>query len=135
MSELDDLSDKELGQLRGELDEFSDRVYWLVRQVPPGRVVTYGQIALYAGSPRAARAVGNLMRNSLQAGVELPWHRVINASGGISYKGDFARAELQRRLLEDEGVIFGHNGKCDLGRFRWEPEVVFWEDASNPGKS
>ncbi|QDG54421.1 cysteine methyltransferase [Persicimonas caeni] len=128
MRELPDLSSEELAEIRRELDEFSDRVYWLAQQVPPGEVVTYGQLALYAGSPRAARAVGTLMRNSLSNGVEVPWQRVINASGGISFKGDYARAELQRRLLEDEGVVFDSNTKCDLKRFRWEPDVLFWED-------
>lgn len=127
MRELPDMTEAQLDALRDELDVFGDRVYWLVRQVPEGRVVTYGQIALYAGSPRAARAVGTLMRNSLENGVELPWQRVINASGGISFKGDFARAELQRRLLHDEGVVFGSNGKCDLKRYRWDPPVTFWE--------
>lgn len=128
MRELPDLTKEELDAIRRELDEFSDRVYWVTQQIPPGRVATYGQLALYAGSPRAARAVGTLMRNSRANGVEVPWQRVINASGGISFKGDFARAELQRRLLEDEGVVFGSNGKCDLSRFRWEPQVLFWED-------
>ncbi|MFP4597186.1 MAG: MGMT family protein [Persicimonas sp.] len=127
MRELPDLSDDQLDAIRADLDEFSDRVYWIVQQVPAGQVVTYGQIALLAGSPRAARAVGTLMRNSLANGVELPWHRVINASGGISFKGDFARAELQRRLLDEEGVVFGDNGKCDLEEYRWEPDVLFWE--------
>jgi methylated-DNA-protein-cysteine methyltransferase-like protein len=128
MRELPELTDTELDLIRDDLTEFSDRVYWLVQQVPPGRVVNYGQIALYAGSAGAARAVGTLMRNSLANGVEVPWQRVINASGGISFKGDFARAELQRRLLEDEGVVFGGNAKCDLARYRWEPDVLFWED-------
>lgn len=127
MRELPELSDEQLDAIRADLDEFSDRVYWLVQQVPAGQVVTYGQIALLAGSPRAARAVGTLMRNSLANGVELPWQRVINASGGISFKGDFARAELQRRLLDEEGVVFGNNGKCDLEQYRWEPDVLFWE--------
>ncbi len=127
MRELPDLSDAQLDAIRADLDEFSDRVYWLVQQVPAGHVVTYGQVALLAGSPRAARAVGTLMRNSLANGVELPWHRVINASGGISFKGDFARAELQRRLLDEEGVVFGNNGKCDLEQYRWDPDVFFWE--------
>lgn len=125
--ELPDLSEPQLEAIRAELDSFGDRVYWLVAQVPTGRVVTYGQIALYAGSPRAARAVGNLMRTSLKKGVEVPWHRVINASGGISSKGDVERAELQRRLLEGEGVAFDAAGRCDLERFRWEPDVLFWE--------
>ncbi len=128
MRELPDLSDDELQAIREELDEFSDRVYWLTQQIPDGVVVTYGQLALYAGSPNAARAVGSLMRNSLQNGVDVPWHRVINASGGISSRGDIARAELQRRLLADEGVVFKANGTCDLSDFRWQPDVLFWED-------
>ena len=131
MRELPDLTDDQLDAIRRELDEFSDRIYWLTQQIPPGRVATYGQLALYAGSPRAARAVGTLMRNSLSNGVDVPWQRVINASGGISFKGDLARAELQRRLLEDEGVVFGNNSKCDLKQFRWQPDVLFWEDETN----
>lgn len=111
-----------------ELDTFMDRVYWLVQAVPSGSVATYGQIATYAGSPGAARAVGNLMRDSLDNGVECPWQRIINASGGISYKGDFVRAELQRRLLEEEGVSFDHRGRCDLGVYRWKPETTFWSE-------
>lgn len=128
MRELPDLSDDELQAIRDELDQFGDRVYWLAQQIPAGTVVSYGQLALYAGSAGAARAVGTLMRNSLQNGIELPWHRVINAGGGISFKGDLARAELQRRLLEDEGVGFGNNGRCDIARYRWQPDVLFWED-------
>lgn len=111
-----------------DLDSFTDRVYWLVQQVPAGRVATYGQIATYAGSPRAARAVGNLMRQSLARGVECPWQRIINASGGISYRGDLARAELQRRLLESEGIEFDHRGKCDLQTCRWSPSTAFWAE-------
>lgn len=129
MHELPDLSEAQLAAIRDELDEFADRVYWLAQQVPRGRVVSYGQLALYAGSPRAARAVGTLMRRSLANGVEVPWQRVINASGGISFKGDLARAELQRRLLEDEGVVFAPNGRCDLDEYRWQPDVLFWEDS------
>ncbi len=107
--------------------DFSDRVYWIVSQIPFGCVSTYGQIATYAGSARAARAVGNLMRQSLKNGQEVPWHRVINSRGGISSKGDTERAELQRRLLTAEGVEFGANQCCELDRFRWTPQEVFWD--------
>ncbi len=110
------------------LTEFSDRVYWLVQQVPSGAVATYGQIATFAGSPRAARAVGNLMRQSLKRDVEVPWHRVINARGAISSKGDSPRAELQRRLLQAEGITFDDRGRCDLQALRWEPREHFWYD-------
>lgn len=130
MDDTQELTQETADAVREELEEFSDRVYWLVAQVPVGEVVTYGQIALYAGSPRAARAVGSLMRRSQPQGIDIPWQRVINASGGISFKGDFARAELQRRLLEEEGVLFANNGRCDLEKYRWQPEVLFW-DASD----
>ncbi len=109
-------------------DSFADRVYWLVCQIPHGMVTTYGQIATYAGSPRAARAVGNLMRLSLKNGRDVPWHRVINARGAISSKGDTERAELQRRLLEAEGVAFDERGRCNLEARRWESDEVYWHE-------
>jgi methylated-DNA-protein-cysteine methyltransferase-like protein len=128
LEELSELSDDELDEIRRELTEFKDRVYWLVRQIPEGGVATYGQIALYAGSPRAARAVGQILKRTLGAEIRLPWHRVINAQGGISHRGDVARAKTQRRWLRDEGVVFGGDGTCDLSEYRWEPDVVFWEE-------
>ena len=91
------------------------RVYALVRRVPAGRVVTYGQVAALAGAPRAARAVGQAMR-VCPAGV--PWHRVVNGRGTISRRGDGSGALSQRLLLEGEGVRFAR-GRIDLGRFRW----------------
>lgn len=111
-------------------ESFADRVYWLVCQVPEGAVATYGQIATYAASPRAARAVGNLMRLSLQRGRDVPWHRIINAKGAISSKGDTERAELQRRLLVAEGIEFDDSGRCDLERLQWEPSrhEVLWHE-------
>lgn len=127
LEELTEMSAEELDDVRTSLEEFGERVYWLTRQIPPGRVATYGQLALFAGSPRAARAVGNLMRSSLEKGVKIPWHRVINSKGGISYRNDVSRATAQKRRLRDEGVEF-ENGRCDLGSCRWEPEVLFWED-------
>ncbi|MGM0558850.1 MAG: MGMT family protein [Myxococcota bacterium] len=127
-TELEQMDQDELASLRAELDEFSDRVYWLVQQIPAGEVATYGQIAMLAGSPNAARAVGNLMKRSLREYVELPWQRVINASGGISFKGDLARAELQLELLQTEGVCFDRRNKCDLAEFRWQPDVTLWDD-------
>lgn len=125
--ELSELTSRDLTVIRRELDEFRDRVYWLVRQIPRGRVATYGQIALYAGSPRAARAVGNLIRTSVERGVVLPWHRVINAKGGISGRGDLSRTSEQKRRLRLEGVDI-ESGTCDLDEYRWDPDVLFWED-------
>lgn len=130
--ELSELGESELAAIRDELEAFRDRVYWLVRQIPEGRVATYGQIATYAGSPRAARAVGNLMKGSVNRGIPLPWHRVINAKGGISSRGDVDRARRQRERLEAEGVSF-ERGTCRLADYRWEPEASFWDGLDQRG--
>lgn len=109
------------------LDEFSDRVYWVTHQIPRSQVATYGQIAFYAGSYGAARAVGTLMRNCVANDEgDVPWHRVINASGGVSFKGDVPRAERQRHLLEREGVVFRSEWRFDLDAYQWDPETAFW---------
>lgn len=96
------------------------RIYRLVAQVPKGKVVTYSQVAALVGMPRAARAVGMALRylpHSLSRTV--PWQRVINASGGISIRGDVFRVEEQRWLLEQEGIAFDRHGKVDLKKYRW----------------
>jgi methylated-DNA-protein-cysteine methyltransferase-like protein len=95
--------------------ELSKRVYALVRRVPSGRVVTYGQVAVLVGAPRAARAVGQAMR-VCPAGV--PWHRVVNGRGMVSRRGDGSGALSQRLLLEGEGVRFAR-GRVDFGRYGW----------------
>jgi methylated-DNA-protein-cysteine methyltransferase-like protein len=98
---------------------FHARVYAVVRQVPEGRVTTYGDVAAGLGSPRVARHVGWALA-ALGEG-DVPWHRVINASGRISSKGDVVRAALQQRLLEAEGVSFDPAGRVDLRGLRWRP--------------
>lgn len=97
---------------------FYDRVYAYLCEVPPGRVVTYGQVALELGSPAAARAVGYAL-HFLPPGSRVPWWRVVNASGGISHRGRGANAHMQRSLLEAEGVAFDLEGKIRLREFRW----------------
>lgn len=97
------------------------RVYEVVRRVPRGRVVTYGQVALILGSPAAARATGYAL-HFLPEGSDVPWWRVVNASGGISLKGRGSAADFQRHLLEREGVAFDAEGKLDLRVYRWWPE-------------
>jgi methylated-DNA-protein-cysteine methyltransferase-like protein len=99
---------------------FYERVYAAVRKVPRGSVVTYGQVALYLGSPAAARAVGYALSN-LPGQNDVPWWRVINAAGSISLKGRGAAADLQRQILESEGVHFDPEGHIDLNRYRWWP--------------
>ena len=105
---------------------FYTRVYEMVRRVPAGRVTTYGQVALMLGSPAAARAVGYAL-NALPAANNVPWWRVINAGGAISLKGRGAAADIQRAMLEEEGVAFDATERTDLGRYRW------WPDEQPPG--
>jgi len=108
---------------RCSVSEFKRRVLTLVKAIPPGRICTYGQIALLAGKPGAARQVGTILHGLSPADGEVPWQRVINAQGGIStYKVGWG--ELQRGLLEAEGVVFDTGGRCDLQRYRYDPTVT-----------
>jgi len=94
------------------------RIHDLVSRIPRGRVATYGQLARLAGLPGHARLVGYAL-HALPAGTPVPWHRVVNARGGISTPpGHDAR---QRRLLEREGVRFDSSGRIPLDRFQWRP--------------
>src|SRR5262250_2991940 len=99
--------------------QFYEDVYALVRQVPPGQVVTYGQVAALLGQPRAARAVGYALR-FLPAGSDVPWHRVINHRGQISFRSLPGSPLIQRLLLEEEGVVFDAEGSVDLAIYRWQ---------------
>ena len=95
-------------------------VYRAIRRIPRGRVATYGQIAALAGTPRAARQVGWAL-SALTEEDDVPWHRVINAQGQISPRGARESVDLQRALLESEGIELNHRGRVDLGRYAWEP--------------
>ena len=103
------------GELISEMSLY-DRIYAVVRQVPAGRVVTYGQVASQAGLPGQARLVGYALHN-LPPGTDVPWHRVVNARGGISLDKRFGAGRLQRALLEAEGVRFDEREKIDPSYF------------------
>jgi len=94
-------------------------VFALVRRIPAGRVMTYGQIAAELGSRISPRAVGWILHRCPE---DVPWQRVVNASGGCSTDRlpDFPQG-LQRAMLEGEGIIFRANGTLDLTVYRWEP--------------
>jgi methylated-DNA-protein-cysteine methyltransferase-like protein len=97
---------------------FYDAIYRMVERIPPGSVTTYGHVAALCGKPRAARTVGWAL-HALPDGSEVPWHRVINARGGISISKVGLPPELQRALLEAEGVEFEPDGRVDLARWGW----------------
>ncbi len=94
-------------------------------------MVTYGQIAALLGYPRAARAVGQAMRHC-PAG--LPWHRVVNARGGISLRGNVGSMLTQRILLEQEGVRI-RRGRLALARYRWAGPVPAGAGCGSPRSS
>ncbi len=99
-------------------DSFRDRILTLVRQIPYGRVATYGQLAALAGAPRRARQVGHILRHAEDP--MLPWHRVINHRGRISLPHG-AGYEVQKQLLLQEHIEFDADDCIDLDRFGWRP--------------
>ena len=104
--------------MRKTLTNARERIYAAVRRIPRGRVATYGGIAELAGLEGHARQVGYALHD-LPAGSDMPWHRVINAKGEISPRTRGDSHELQRMLLEAEGVELDLAGRIDLKRFRW----------------
>ena len=94
-----------------------DRIYATVRRIPAGRVATYGRIAKLTGRC-GARQVGYAL-SALSEGSSVPWQRVINSEGRISQRSSGGHDDLQRRLLEEEGVEFSLDGRVDLVRFGW----------------
>jgi methylated-DNA-protein-cysteine methyltransferase-like protein len=100
----------------GRRSAFFTRVYVLVRRIPRGRITSYGAIARALGVPRGARTVGWALRACPD---DVPWHRVVNAAGTISWRptGGYV---LQRALLQREGVRFDRGGRIDFERFGWK---------------
>ena len=99
--------------------EYRERVYEIVRRIPKGRVMTYGQIASILGEGYTARTVGYAMAGSPD---RVPWQRVINSQGKCSTGKLTIPINLQQELLVAEGVAFNSTGRCDLATLLWEPE-------------
>ena len=98
------------------------RIHAVVRRIPRGKVATYGQIAALAGFPRHARQVGYAMRD-LPQGSDLPWHRVLNARGEVSARAAVGWEDVQRDLLEQEGIELVRE-RVDLARYGWKPRTA-----------
>jgi methylated-DNA-protein-cysteine methyltransferase-like protein len=101
-----------------DFNDWVKGVWQVVAGIPRGHVLTYGEVARLAGMSRAARRVGQAMRRAPR-GMKLPWHRVINAQGRISFPEDSSGYRRQKDLLEQEGVVF-LQGKIDLERFGYQ---------------
>ncbi len=100
------------------------RIYEVCREVPSGRVATYGDIAAIVGGGCDARTVGYALNMMPKDGGEpVPWQRIINAQGGISTSG-----LLQRKILEDEGIVFDQKDRVPLGLYRWSGPTPEWAE-------
>ena len=108
---------------------YRERVYEIVRRIPAGRVMTYGQIAELLGEGYTARTVGYVMHAADEEHV--PWQRVINSQGACSTGRVILPPDKQQRLLEAEGVEFNARGRCDLSRFRWTPDEAARQSSSD----
>lgn len=110
--------------------EWARNVWQVVADIPAGHVLTYGEVARLSGMPRYARRVSQALRWAPR-NMNLPWHRVINAQGKISFPPDSSGWQRQKDLLEAEGVVF-LNGRVDLQKYGYEGAVdkLLW---SPPG--
>jgi methylated-DNA-protein-cysteine methyltransferase-like protein len=99
---------------------FTEKLIEVIASIPEGRVCTYGGVAAIAGNPRGARSVVWVLNSSSER-ESLPWHRVINSRGTISLKPGYG-FELQKQLLESEGIIVSNDGAVDLEKYLWSPK-------------
>lgn len=100
---------------------FTERVIQIIKSIPKGRVMTYGQVAALAGNSRGARQVVRIL-HSMSLKYDLPWHRVINAKGEVAIK-DTEGAFTQKNRLITEGIALTDSGRVDLSVYRYHPTV------------
>jgi len=99
---------------------FTEKVISIIEGIPAGKVMSYGQIARHAGSPRGARQVVRIL-HTMSEKYDLPWHRVVNAKGEIAIKDEEGSFE-QKQRLEGEGVVFLGEYKVNMEQSRFDPE-------------
>lgn len=93
-----------------------EKIYEVVKSIPKGRVATYGQVATLAGNPRWARVVGYALHMNPQPGI-IPCHRVVNRQGKPADTFAFGGGDVQRQMLEEEGIVFEKDGTVDLRKY------------------
>lgn len=106
--------------LFGDTMNTFEKIYEVVKQIPEGKVATYGLVAMLAGNPRLARVVGYALHVNPEPGV-IPCHRVVNRFGEVSTAFAFGGENMQRILLSEEGVEFTPEGRVDLKAYLWKP--------------
>lgn len=102
-----------------------------IKSVPAGRVATYKQIAELSGKPQASRGVSWIL-HSCSTAYKLPWHRIINAQGKISFERNTHNYRKQKRLLENEGVVFDSQGKLNLKKYQWKKKPAVQRNKPGP---
>lgn len=95
-----------------------EKIYEVVKTIPKGKVTTYGQVALLAGNPRWARVVGYALHKNPHPGI-IPCHRVVTRNGEVAKSFAFGGENVQRELLENEGIVFKSDGTIDLKKYGW----------------
>ena len=110
--------------------ERAARITAIIRDIPPGRVASYGQVAEIAGIPRGARQVGTTLRQ-LPEGHDVPWHRVVQSQGTFAFAADSPQHAEQRERLLAEGVAM-LGGRIDMRRYRWQPDLdeLLWKPSA-----
>ncbi len=109
---------------------YREKVHEIVREIPTGKVMTYGQIAEILGEGYTARTIGYVMHAADTE--KIPWQRVINSKGGCSTGKLLVPFNIQQKLLEDEGIEFSEKGFCDLNIYRWFSEGYEEDDGEQP---
>ncbi len=104
------------------LTPFTQKALFIIKNIPEGKVLTYGKAAARAGNPNGARQISRLL-HSMSTKHGLPWHRIINSKGKISLRPSQGY-ELQKALLESEGVEFSSNDTIDLKSYLWKTNMM-----------
>jgi methylated-DNA-protein-cysteine methyltransferase-like protein len=107
-----------------DMNLFTERAITIMKQIPAGKVMSYGQVAALAGSPRGARQIVRIL-HSMSRKYDIPWHRVINAKGEIGFKDERQLFE-QKRRLEMEHVVIDEKNRINLEKYRYLPDGLFF---------
>lgn len=117
------------------MGDFSERVYAVVRQIPKGKVASYGQVGALIGAPRAARYVGYALHGNPHPGTDegcVPCHRVVFKDGRMATGFAFGGPDEQRKMLAAEGVSFDEEGRVLMARFQWDGRPQGEDDGDGP---
>ena len=116
--------------MKASTEKRNQRIWFTICDIPEGKVASYGQIAEIAGIPRGARQVGYALRH-LPADHNVPWHRVITASGKIAFEYGTRACDEQSKRLRSEGVTV-QKGCVDMRKFRWQPDLdeLLWKPSA-----